>query len=121
LRQRTLHSGSLSAQGFVARGSCNPSREVLWSMDNEFARMVKHAVAGVPVDGELLGVDDIAKAGPFGDFLSLDAKLTFTHGRSQPRLIDRRARVDWSAAGGKDLHRRATQSPGRQDRGVNRP
>ncbi len=90
-------------------------------MDNEFARMVKHAVAGVPVDGELLGVDDIAKAGPFGDFLSLDATLTFMHGQSQPRLIDRRAREDWSAAGGRDLHRRATRSPGRQDRGVNRP
>ena len=78
-------------------------------MDNEFARMVKHAVAGVPVDDELLGVDDIAKVGPFGDFLSLDATLKFMRGQSQPKLIDRRVREDWSAAGGKDLHQRATE------------
>jgi len=78
-------------------------------MDNEFARMVKHAVSGVPVDDELLGVDDIATVGPFGDFLSLDSTLKFMRGQSQPKLIDRRVREDWAAAGGKDLHERATE------------
>jgi trimethylamine--corrinoid protein Co-methyltransferase len=77
-------------------------------MDNEFARMIRHAVSGVPVDDELLGVDDIARVGPFGDFLSLDATLRFMRGQSQPKLIDRRVREDWAAAGGKDLHQRAT-------------
>jgi trimethylamine--corrinoid protein Co-methyltransferase len=78
-------------------------------MDNEFARMIKHAVMGVPVDDELLGVDDIAKVGPFGDFLSLDSTLKFMRGQSQPKLIDRRVREDWAAAGGKDLHQRAQE------------
>jgi trimethylamine--corrinoid protein Co-methyltransferase len=78
-------------------------------MDNEFAGMVRHAVAGVPVDDELLGVDDIARVGPFGDFLSLDATLKFMRGQSQPTLIDRRVREDWLAAGGTDLHTRATE------------
>jgi trimethylamine--corrinoid protein Co-methyltransferase len=78
-------------------------------MDNEFARMVKHAVMGVPVDDELLGVDDIAEVGPFGDFLSLDSTLKFMRGQSQPKLIDRRVREDWAAAGGKDLHQRALE------------
>jgi len=78
-------------------------------MDNEFAKMVKHAVSGVPVDDELLGVDDIAQVGPFGDFLSLDATLKFMRGQSQPKLIDRRVREDWAAGGGKDLHQRATE------------
>ena len=78
-------------------------------MDNEFARMIRHAVSGVPVDDELLGVDDIARVGPFGDFLSLDATLKFMRGQSQPTLIDRRVREDWVAAGGKDIHRRATE------------
>jgi trimethylamine--corrinoid protein Co-methyltransferase len=78
-------------------------------MDNEFARMIRHAVSGVPVDDELLGVDDIARVGPFGDFLSLDATLKFMRGQSQPKLIDRRVREDWATAGGKDLHRRATE------------
>jgi len=78
-------------------------------MDNEFARMIKHAVMGVPVDDELLGVDDIAEVGPFGDFLSLDSTLKFMRGQSQPKLIDRRVREDWAAAGGKDLHQRALE------------
>jgi trimethylamine--corrinoid protein Co-methyltransferase len=78
-------------------------------MDNEFARMIKHAVMGVPVDDELLAVDDIAHVGPFGDFLSLDSTLKFMRGQSQPKLIDRRVREDWTAAGGTDLHERATE------------
>ena len=78
-------------------------------MDNEFARMIKHAVMGVPVDDERLGVDDIAEVGPFGDFLSLDSTLKFMRGQSQPKLIDRRVREDWAAAGSKDLHQRALE------------
>jgi trimethylamine--corrinoid protein Co-methyltransferase len=77
-------------------------------MDNEFARMVRHAVGGVAVTDELLGVDDIAEVGPFGDFLSLDSTLKFMRSQSQPRLIDRRVREDWAADGGSDLHARAT-------------
>ena len=78
-------------------------------MDNEFARMIKHAVMGVAVDDERLGVDDIAEVGPFGDFLSLDSTLKFMRSQSQPKLIDRRVREDWAAAGGKDLHQRALE------------
>ena len=78
-------------------------------MDNEFARMIKHAVRGVPVDDERLGGDDIAQVGPFGDFLSLVSTLKFMRGQSQPKLIDRRVREDWAAAGGKDLHQRALE------------
>lgn len=78
-------------------------------MDNEFARMIKHAVMGVPVDDERLGVDDIAQVGPFGDFLSLDSTLKFMRCQSQPKLIDRRVREDWAAGGGKDLHQRALE------------
>jgi co-chaperonin GroES (HSP10) len=60
-------------------------------------------------DDELLGVDDIAEVGPFGDFLSLASTLKFMRGQSQPKLIDRRVREDWAAAGGKDLHQRALE------------
>jgi trimethylamine---corrinoid protein Co-methyltransferase len=77
-------------------------------MDHEFARMVKHAVGGVPVTDELLGVDDIRQVGPFGDFLSLDSTLKLMRSQSQPKLIDRRVREDWAAAGGSDLYARST-------------
>lgn len=76
-------------------------------MDNEFAKMIRHAVMGIPVTDELLGVDDIAEVGPFGDFLSLDSTLKFMRDQSQPTLIDRRVREDWTAAGSSDLHQRS--------------
>ena len=44
-------------------------------MDNEIARMIKFAVGGIAVTDETMAVDDIAKVGAFGDFLSLDATL----------------------------------------------
>ena len=78
-------------------------------MDNEFARMVRHAVGGIPVTDELLGADDIAEVGSFGDFLSLDSTLKFMRDQSQPKLIDRRVREEWAAAGSTDLHQRSME------------
>jgi trimethylamine--corrinoid protein Co-methyltransferase len=73
-------------------------------MDNEFARMIKHVVAGIPVDDETLAVEDIAGVGPFGDFLSLGATLTHMRELSQPEFLDRRVREDWEERGSRDLY-----------------
>ena len=73
-------------------------------MDNEFARMIKHAVGGIPVDDETLAVEDIAAVGPFGDFLSLDATLRHMRILSQPEVLDRRVREDWQGLGSHDLY-----------------
>jgi trimethylamine--corrinoid protein Co-methyltransferase len=78
-------------------------------MDNEFARMIKHVVAGIQVDDEHLLVDEIHRVGPFGDFLSLDSTLTYMRQQSQPQLLDRRVREEWQAAGATDLYTRAAQ------------
>jgi trimethylamine--corrinoid protein Co-methyltransferase len=75
-------------------------------MDNEFARMIKHVVNGIPVDDETLAVEDIAKVGAFGDFLSLDATLRHMRALSQPAFIDRRVREDWEERGSTDLYER---------------
>ena len=75
-------------------------------MDNEFARMIKHCVRGIPVDDETLAVDDIARVGAFGDFLSLDATLRHMRELSQPEFLDRRVREDWEERGSSDLHAR---------------
>jgi trimethylamine--corrinoid protein Co-methyltransferase len=72
-------------------------------MDNEFARMIKYTVAGIPVDDDTLAVEDIAKVGPFGDFLSLDSTLKHMRELSQPEVLDRRVREDWEARGSQDL------------------
>jgi trimethylamine--corrinoid protein Co-methyltransferase len=73
-------------------------------IDAEIARMVKHVVAGVPVNDDTLAVDDIHAVGPFGDFLSLESTMRHMRELSQPRLIDRRVREDWEASGGEDAY-----------------
>ena len=72
-------------------------------MDNEIARMIKHVVGGIRVDDESLAVDDIARVGAFGDFLSLDATLRHMRELSQPEVLDRRVREDWEERGASDL------------------
>ncbi len=76
-------------------------------MDDEFARMIKHVVSGIAVNDETLAVEDIAQVGSFGDFLSLDATLRHMREQSQPKLIDRRVREEWTTMGATDLHDRA--------------
>jgi trimethylamine--corrinoid protein Co-methyltransferase len=76
-------------------------------IDNEMARMVKQVVRGIRVDDEALAVDDIARVGSFGDFLSLDATMRHMRETSQPELMDRRVREDWEARGGTDMYQRA--------------
>ena len=77
-------------------------------MDCEFARLIKFTLGGIPVSDELLMVDDIHAVGSQGDFLSLDSTYKYMRAQSQPRLIDRRVREDWAAAGGGDLYQNAT-------------
>jgi trimethylamine--corrinoid protein Co-methyltransferase len=79
-------------------------------MDAEIARLVKRSLQGMPVNDETLAVDDIVGVGSFGDFLSLDATLRHMRDHSQPRLLDRRVREDWTSAGATDLYERARAS-----------
>ncbi len=76
-------------------------------MDAEFARMVKYCLPGIRVDDETLAVDVIAEVGPFSDFLSHDDTFRGMRGQSQTRLIDRRVREDWTAAGSTTIYDRA--------------
>ena len=78
-------------------------------MDNEFARMIKHVVGGIPVTDETLALDAIDEIGPFKDFLSHETTYKNMRSQSQPRLIDRRMREDWEASGGTDIYQKATE------------
>jgi trimethylamine--corrinoid protein Co-methyltransferase len=79
-------------------------------MDNEFAKMIKLVVQGIPVNDETLAVDVIRQVGVGKDFLSHDHTYKHMRSQSQPELIDRRMREDWEAAGKKDLHERAVET-----------
>jgi len=78
-------------------------------MDNEFARMIKYLVQGIPVNDETLAVDVIKEIGVGKDFLSHESTYQHMRTQSQPKLIDRRMREDWQAAGATDIYQRALE------------
>lgn len=78
-------------------------------MDNEFARMIKYLVQGIPVNDETLAVDVIKEIGVGKDFLSHESTYKHMRTQSQPKLIDRRMREDWQAAGATDIYQRALE------------
>ena len=78
-------------------------------MDNEFARMIKHTVKGVPVNDETLAVDVIHEIGIGKDFLSHETTYNNMRSLSNPKLIDRKTREDWEAEGHTDIHHRALE------------
>jgi trimethylamine--corrinoid protein Co-methyltransferase len=79
-------------------------------MDNEFARMIKHAVRGIPVTDETLAVDVINEVGAFKDFLSHDSTLKYMREvQSRPHLIDRTMREDWEKSGRLTIMQRAEE------------
>lgn len=77
-------------------------------MDNEFAGMVKYLLKGIPVTDETLAVDVIHEIGSHGDFLSHEHTMkNMRTEQTHPKLIDRRVREKWEAAGGTDIYQRA--------------
>lgn len=73
-------------------------------LDNEMARMVKHAVRGVPVRDDTLDVDDIHAVGSFGHYLRLSKTRKGARQLSQPKFLDRSGREGWEAAGSVDAY-----------------
>ncbi len=76
-------------------------------MDNEFARMIKFVLNGIPVNDEMLATDVIHEVGIGKDFLSHISTFNRMKSQSQPKLIDRQMRERWQASGGTDIYQRA--------------
>lgn len=76
-------------------------------MDHEIAEMILHSLQGVPVNDETLSVDIIKEMGIGKDYLSHESTFRHMRSQSQPKLIDRRMRDDWEAAGSPDIYKRA--------------
>jgi trimethylamine--corrinoid protein Co-methyltransferase len=78
-------------------------------MDNEFARMIKFVLHGIPVNDETLAADVIHEVGIGKDFLGHISTLNHMKSQSQPKLIDRRMRERWKASGSTDMYQRAIE------------
>lgn len=79
-------------------------------MDNEWARMNKFVLRGIPVNDETLMVDEILAVGSDEDFLSRD--LTLKLMRREQSFVDlheRRVREEWEMDGATDLYTRASR------------
>lgn len=76
-------------------------------MDNEFVKMIRHVLRGMPVNDETLAVDSIKEVGPFKEFISHESTLKHMRKTSQPKLIDRNTREGWIENGSSDLSERA--------------
>ncbi len=76
-------------------------------LDNEFAKMIKFLLNGIPVNDDTLAVDVIREVGIGKDFLSHDHTYKHMRSQSQPVLIDRNMREDWEASGSTDIYQRA--------------
>lgn len=76
-------------------------------IDNEFAKMIRFVVGGIPVNDETLAVDVTNDVGPFKNFLSHRATVKHMYSQSQTRLIDRQTISRWIAGGSMDMHERA--------------
>jgi len=78
-------------------------------MDNEFAKMIKFLLRGIPVNDETLAVDIMREVGIGKDFLSHNHTYDHMRSQSEPKLISRGMREDWEAAGSTDMYQRARE------------
>ena len=98
-------AGDIYGAGMTESGvTFDPAQLVI---DDEWIAMIRFFLRGIRVDAEALATADIVTVGPFGDYLSLPATYAHMREQSQPRLMDRRVREEWDAAGGTDLYARA--------------
>ncbi len=79
--------------------------QLVW--DHEIAEMILHSLKGVPVNDITLAIDVIKEMGIGQDYLSHPTTYEHMRSQSQARLIDRRMREDWEAAGSKDAYQRS--------------
>ncbi len=77
--------------------------------DNEFVRMIRRMLDGVPVNDETMAVDVIREVGIGGEFVTHQHTYDyFKQNQSQSRLIDRNTRGVWKENGGKDMYTRCS-------------
>ena len=91
--------------GMLEMGITFDLAQLVW--DHEIAEMILHALKGVPVNDTTLAVDVIKEMGIGKDYLSHPTTFEHMRSQSQAKLMDRRMREDWEAAGSTDAYQRS--------------
>jgi len=91
--------------GMLEMGITFDLAQLVW--DHEIAEMILYALQGVPVNDTTLAVDVIKEMGIGRDYLSHATTFEHMRSQSQARLMDRRMREDWEAAGSTDAYKRS--------------
>lgn len=79
-------------------------------IDNEFLRMIRRVLQGIPVSDETLAIDVIKKVGPRGHFLMEEhTRKYMKECQSESKLFDRNTRNDWLQQGATSLNIRAEE------------
>lgn len=79
--------------------------------DNEFVRMIRRMLDGVPVNDDTLAVDMIREVGIGGEFVTHQHTYdNFRENQVQSDLIDRNTRGVWKDAGAKNMHTRCNEA-----------
>ncbi len=91
--------------GMLEMGITFDLAQLVW--DHEIAEMILHSLKGVPVNDTTLAVDVIKEMGIGKDYLSHPTTYEHMRSQSQAKLIDRRMREDWEAAGSTDAYKRS--------------
>lgn len=72
-------------------------------IDNDIIGMIKYLQGrGIEIDDRTLAYETIESVGIGNDFLSCPDTLANIENPSQPKILDRRMRVEWDADGQKD-------------------
>ena len=75
-------------------------------LTDELVAMSNHLMKGIDVDDETLLVEELDRVGPGGNFLDTDATRAHYRDFWFPKLLDRKIRPNWQAAGGTTLGQR---------------
>jgi len=79
-------------------------------IDDEVYGMIHRLLRGIDFDEERLAINEIASVGSGGSFLGLrHTKNFYLSEFYQHKLFDKRTRMDWEAAGRKDIRERARE------------
>jgi len=95
-------SNVIYGMGMLEMGMTMSYEQLL--IDEEYVKMIRRILQGIPVNKDTIALDVIKKVGPAGNYLSQRHTLKYLRKEiSTTTLINRKGRENWESQGSKDL------------------